>query len=80
MVIDEWDANGNIDECVNFFRRAIVHPNGWLMEVEYGGTSFGLRYTFTYTTKNKSEHDNVRYHLGLEELSNVYSTYDVWFH
>ena len=33
VVIDEWDANGNLDGCVDFFRRTIIYPEGWLMAV-----------------------------------------------
>ena len=80
VVIDEWDANGNLDGCVDFFRRTIIYPEGWLMAVEYAGTSFGIRYTFSYTTSKKAEHETMRYYLGRAELLEVYSTYEFWFH
>lgn len=70
VVVDEGDANGNLDGCVDFFRRTIIHPEGWLMAVEYAGAGVGIRYTFSYTTSKEAEHDNVRWYLGREELSN----------
>ena len=79
VVIFEWDANNNLDGCVDFFTKNIIHPKMWGMEVEYAGTSFGLRYTFTHTTSSKGEHDNVRMYLDQTLMKDVYSTYDFWF-